>query len=210
MNIGILGTGNVGLALGKGWVRENHLLMYGSRNPAKQGDDVYGVGKNAECGSLKDAVNYGDVVVLAVPYRAAADTIKSVGPALFKGKTVLDVTNPLGPSGESLAPAGGSAAEEIQKQMPGAKVVKALNHCFAENMSLGRFGSSKLAGFVAGDDAGAKQTALKLVGDLGFEPIDAGALKAARHLEALAMFLIHLGYGAKMGPGIGFGLLRKK
>jgi len=210
MKIGILGTGNVGLALGRGWVRENHELMYGSRNPAKQGDDVYGIGKNAECGTLKDAVTYGDVVVLAVPYRAAADTIKAIGPPVFKGKTVIDVTNPLGPNGENVAPPGSSAAEEIQKMLPGAKVTKALNHHFAENMSLGRFGATRLAGFVAGDDAAAKQMTLKLVGDLNFEPIDAGPLKSARHLESLATLVVTLGYGLKMGMGIGLALARKK
>lgn len=210
MNIGILGTGHVALAVGKGLVRDNHMLMYGSRNPAKQGDDVYGVGKNAECGTPKDAVAYGDVVILAVPFRNAADTIKAVGPAAFKGKTVIDATNPLGAKGEDIAPAGSSAAEEIQKWLPGANVVKALNHVFADNMALGRFGSTKMAGFVAGDDPKAKQVASKLLDGLGFEPIDLGGLKAARHMENLAMLLIHMGYGQKMGTGFGFAIARKK
>jgi 8-hydroxy-5-deazaflavin:NADPH oxidoreductase len=190
MKVGILGTGSVALALGKGWLRERHQLLFGSRNPAKQGDVVYGLGKGAEC----------------VPYRHVPDTIKAAGPATFKGKTVLDVTNPHFGDDRGVTTSG---AEEIQKQLPGAKVVKALNYVFADNMALGRFGAQRLAGFVAADDAAAKQNVLQLVVDLGFEPVDAGPLRSARFLEGAAMLIIQLGHGQKMGTGVGLALARR-
>jgi 8-hydroxy-5-deazaflavin:NADPH oxidoreductase len=206
MKVGILGTGSVALALGKGWLRERHQLLFGSRNPAKQGDVVYGLGKGAECGTVRDAAAFGDVVVLAVPYRHVPDTIKAAGPATFKGKTVLDVTNPHFGDDRGVTTSG---AEEIQKQLPGAKVVKALNYVFADNMALGRFGAQRLAGFVAADDAAAKQNVLQLVVDLGFEPVDAGPLRSARFLEGAAMLIIQLGHGQKMGTGVGLALARR-
>lgn len=210
MKIGILGTGSVAIALGKGWARENHQMLYGSRNPGSGGDRVYKVGGQADCGTLEEAVDFSDVVVLAVPYRVVPETVRAIGPAKFKGKTVIDVTNVLTDKMEMAVGFDSSGAEEIAKMLPGAKVVKAFNTVFADNMSLGRFGATKLAAFIAGDDAESKKAVSKLASDLGFEPIDAGPLKNARYLEPMGMQVIQLGYVQKLGAGIALALLRKR
>lgn len=210
MKIGILGTGSVGIALAKGWIREGHTVRFGSRDPSSGGDRVYQVGKDVDCVPYKDAVAFADVVVLAVPYRGVKQAIDQAGAAGFKGKVVLDVTNPLGANGDWAVGFTTSAAEEIAKMAPGARLVKAFNHVFAQNMSLGRLGATKLAALVASDDAKAKETVMKLASDSGFEAVDAGPLKSARYMEAMAMQLITLGYGLKMGPEIGFSLARKR
>jgi hypothetical protein len=99
---------------------------------------------------------------------------------------------------------GGGTPEED----PSAKVVKAFNTVFAQHMDSGRLHGATLTLFAAGDDAGAKAQVLSLGRDLGFAPVDAGPLNNARSLEALGYFNIQLGYMLRMGPQIGFKLLR--
>src|SRR3989304_3126459 len=101
-----------------------------------------------------------------------------------------------------------SAAEELQKKLPKARVVKAFNTVFAQNQSTGRVGNEQLTLFVASDDAKAKQTIMQLGRGIGVEPLDAGALKSARYLEPMAMLLINLGYRLGMGNKIGYKLVK--
>ena len=101
-----------------------------------------------------------------------------------------------------------SGAEELQKKLPRARVVKAFNTVFAQHMDTGRIGDQRLSAFVAGDDAQAKATVLALAEDIGFDPVDAGPLRNARLLEPMALLNIQLGYVQKLGPKIGFKLLR--
>ncbi|MDD1744023.1 MAG: hypothetical protein LUO85_05285, partial [Methanomassiliicoccales archaeon] len=102
-----------------------------------------------------------------------------------------------------------SAAEEVQKLLPKAKIVKAFNYVFAKNMETGMFGKEPLTAFVAGDDLDAKKKVMQLAKQIGFEPVDAGSLAASRYLEAMAILIINLGYGMKMGPDIGFRLIKQ-
>ena len=85
--------------------------------------------------------------------------------------------------------------------------MKAFNTVFAQHMETGRLGDQRLTAFIAGDDAGAKETVLGLARGIGFDAVDAGPLKNARLLEPLASFNIQLGYGLEMGTQIGFKLL---
>jgi predicted dinucleotide-binding enzyme len=90
---------------------------------------------------------------------------------------------------------------------PAARVVKAFNTVFAEHMATGQVNGATLTLFVAGDDQGAKEQALTLGRDIGFDAVDAGPLKSARWLESLGYLNIQLGYGLKMGTHIGFKLV---
>lgn len=101
-----------------------------------------------------------------------------------------------------------SGAEELQKKLPRARVVKAFNTVFAQHMDTGRVGSTPLSAFIASDDASAKQAVLALAQDLGFEAVDAGPLKNARLLEPLAYLNVQLGYVLGLGTGIGFKLAK--
>ncbi len=210
MKIGILGTGNVGRSLGTAFAREGHDVKFGSRDPAKTADEIYKLGKGFEVAPLRDATEWAELIVLAVPYHNAKDTLSGIGAASFKGKIILDVTNPLTPTFELALGFSWSGAEEIQKVVPAARVVKAFNHVFADNMRLGRIGASKLVALVAADDDKAKETVLGLARAIGFDAVDAGPLKSARYLEPMAMQLITLGYGMKMGTGTGFALARAR
>ena len=192
MKVGIIGKGNVGSALAEGLSRKGHEIKFGRSDPKE---------------SVREAAKWAEVIILAVPYRAAADVTKAVGSAA-DGKTLIDVSNALTENMEWAVGFTTSAAEEIQKMLPRAYVVKAFNTIFAQNQSTGKIGGERLALFVAGDDAKAKQTVMQLGKDIGFDPVDAGPLKSARYLEPMGMLMINLGYNLGMGPKIGIKLVR--
>ena len=191
MKIGIIGKGNVGTAIAKG-LSGKHEVKFGHRDPKEP---------------VADAARWGEIIIVAVPHGAVADAAKAVGSAA-DGKVVIDATNVLTPNMELAVGFTTSGAEELQKKLPKARVVKAFNTVFAQNQSKGKIGDEQLTLFLAGDDAEAKQTVMGLGRDIGFDPVDCGALKAARYLEPMAVLMISLGYGLGMGTNIGFKLVK--
>jgi predicted dinucleotide-binding enzyme len=137
------------------------------------------------------AVKDADVVILAVPYAAVDAALAELGDALA-GKVLIDVTNRLRMEsmGESID--GKSAAEQIQKKVPKAKVAKAFNYAFASKQADPKIDGQSIDGYVASDDPDAKRTTLELVRSIGFRPIDAGPLAMSRALEAMAVLNIAL------------------
>jgi predicted dinucleotide-binding enzyme len=193
IKIAIIGKGNVGKALAEGLRRAGNEVRFGSTDPKE---------------SPRDASLWGEVVILAAPWDAHAQIAKAVGNAL-EGKIVVDVSNVLTPSFELALGFSTSGAEELQKLLPGTKVVKAYNTVFAQNMSTGKLLGERLTVLVAGDDPAGKDIVRKLAEGIGFDSVDAGPLKSARYLEPLGMLNITLGYGLKMGTNIGFRLVKK-
>ncbi|HYA85750.1 MAG TPA: NADPH-dependent F420 reductase [Nitrospirota bacterium] len=191
--IAIIGKGNVGSALAEGLRRAGHEVRFGSKDPEESSHTVSA---------------WADVVILAVPWNAHAEIVKTAGNAL-EGKTIVDVSNILTPSYELALGFTTSGSEELQKMIPRANVVKAFNTIFAQNMNTGKLLGERLTVLVAGDDSGSKDTVRKLAEDIGFDSVDAGPLKSARYLEPLGMLNIMLGYGLKMGTDIGFRLVKK-
>ncbi len=192
MKIAVIGKGRVGSAIAAG-LRPKHEIRFGHRDP---GEPVF------------EAAMWGEVIVLAVPYEAARSVAKAIGSAA-DGKTVVDVSNAVTESMELAVGFTTSAAEELQRMLPKARVVKAFNTVFAGNQSTGKIGDERLTFFVAGDDREAKQTVLQFGADIGFDPVDAGPLKNARYLEPMGLFMINLGLVLKLGTKIGYKLVRK-
>jgi len=188
--IGIIGNGNVGGALARGLNAAGH--------------DVRAVGDDAT--ALRETATWAEVVVLAVPF-GAIDSVLDVAGTALDGKTLVDVTNALGPGMEWAVGFTTSGAEDLQRKSPKARVVKAFNTIFAQNMETGRLGQQRLSAFVAGDDAATKAEVLDLARGIGFDALDAGPLKNARLLEPLGYLNIQLGYVLGMGTQIGFKLL---
>ena len=202
MRIAIIGAGRVGAALGSGWSRGGHEVVFGVRDPAAK---TVPVGRAV---SVADAAQSADVVVLATPWSAAPAALVAAGSC--RGKVVIDCTNPILPGLTGLAVGTSeSAAERLAALAPEARVVKAFNTTGSGNMERPRYGESRLTMLICGDDADARRTVSDLARDLGFDPLDAGALSAARYLEPLAMLWIHLAYKQGMGPDIAFQLLRR-
>lgn len=196
MNIVILGKGNMGTPIA--------VLA------KKAGHGVQSFGRE---GAPVEALENADIVVMATKYRQALDLAGE--PAIagaLSGKIVIDVTNPLADDFMSLTVGHTtSAAEEIARLLPGARVVKAFSTVFAAVMKLRAEGLDvPVAVFIAGDDEDAVGNVVSLVQAFGFEAIPAGPLENARYLEPLTELLIQLGYGLGHGDRIGFGLVGAK
>lgn len=194
MKVGIVGKGNVGTALGNGLSRAGHEVRHGHRDPREPVDE---------------AVRWGEVIILAVPYSQVGNASKEIG-TLADDKVLVDVTNAIAPDGGLAIGFTTSAAEEVQKMLPEARVVKAFNTVFARNQSSGRIDDVTLTAFLAGDDQEAKETVMQLSRDIGFEPVDCGPLSAARYLEPMAIQIISLAYSQGMGTGIGYKLVKER
>ncbi len=191
MKIAIIGKGNVGQALNSG-LSGKHATKFGHRDPAEP---------------VADAAKWGDVIILAVPHDNANDVIEEIRP-YANGKIVIDVMNAVGPNDELGIICNTSSAEETQKKLPKAHVVKAFNTVFAQNQSTGKVGKEQITAFIAGDDLKSKQTVAQLTQDIGFDPVDCGPLKAARYLEAMGIMIINLAYNYGMGSKIGYKLVK--
>lgn len=193
LKVGIIGKGRVGSALGTGLKRAGHDVLFGHRDPNE---------------SVLKAAEWGEVVILAVPFVAVKNVAQEIA-LTVKGKVVVDVTNVFDANDEWALGFSTSGAEELQKVLPNAPVVKAFNTVFAQNQSIGKVGTERLSAFIAGDDAEAKNKVMKLAQDIGFEPVDCGPLRSARYLEPMAMLIIDLAFDLRMGTKIGYKLVKE-
>lgn len=210
MKIGIIGAGNVGGALGKGWARKGHSVMFGVRNVSdpKLIALLKEAGPNVRSASVPEAAAFGEVVVFATPWMATQEAVGNAGN--LTGKTVFDCTNPLKPDLSGLVfGLTTSGAEQVASWAAGAKVVKIFNTTGSNNMENPAYPQGATTMFYCGDDAGARKTAARLATDLGFEAVDAGGLAIARLLEPYAMLWIHLAVRQGMGRDFAFRLMRR-
>jgi 8-hydroxy-5-deazaflavin:NADPH oxidoreductase len=196
MNIGIIGSGSVGSALRKLFEAAGHDVIMGSRSPARE----------RATAPIAQAAGRADVVVLAIPFGAAADLLPALAPTL-QGKVVIDPTNPLNPDwSPRLLGQDHSAGEEMQRLLPGARVVKAFNTVFADVMTSDRLlrGGHRATTFIAGDDERANDETAALARSAGFAAVKAGPLLASRYLEAMAHLNIGIAVGQKGGTNAAF------
>jgi 8-hydroxy-5-deazaflavin:NADPH oxidoreductase len=212
MKLAIIGAGNVGGALGGNWAQKGHDIYFGVRDPKAEKAQalVKSIGGKARAVSPAEAAAAADVIVLSTPWPATEAAIRSLGDV--KGKIILDATNPLarGPNGISLEIGHTtSAGEKVQAWAAGSSVFKTLNTTGFGTMANPVFKGGKPVMFVAGDDAANKPKVMNLVGELGFEMIDAGPLTNARLLEAHAMLWIDLALARGQGRDWAFGILRR-
>ena len=207
MEIAIIGAGNVGSALGKGWARTGHRISYGVSDT---GDSKYRARTEAiKVGSVSEVVQEVSVVVLAVPFASLEAVLASAGD--LSGRMVIDVTNPLRMGSKGLELSMGfsqSAGEHVASLAPRASVFKTLNQVGYELMEDTTGYPVKPIMFVAGDDELRKPTVMELVSDLGFDAVDAGGLAASRLLEPFGTLWIHLAVNRKLGRDNAFAYLR--
>jgi predicted dinucleotide-binding enzyme len=209
MKIGIIGSGNMGSGLGRIWATKGHDIIFSYSRSQEKLNNLAASLPNAKAGTPAEAAQ-ADVILLSVRWSDLPDALKQAGS--LNNKIVIDCTNPLKPdlSGLELGYTS-SAAEEIARMTPGAKVVKAFNTAFAQvyEEKSRLFGSRRASMLYCGDDAEAKSVAAKLITDVGFDPVDCGPLTSARLLEPVAMLVITLGYGMKMGTNMALDLIRR-
>lgn len=186
MHIGVIGSGHIGGTIGGLWVKNGHKVLFSSRHPEELKDMVASLGSLAQAGTVEQAIAFGDVLFIAVPYKALPQFGKDYGAAI-KGKIVLDACN------STVARDGAELTDEVnkngigatsQKYLPGTRLVRAFN-----SMNYKIFESEanrpdpKLAIPIAGDDQQAVQVAAGLVRDAGFDPVVVGKLKDASQFQ---------------------------
>ncbi len=207
MRIAVIGTGHVGGALGTGWARAGHDVIFGTREPGSAEAKQLLSGANTTAASVTDAAKRAEVCVLAIPWAAVPAVLAEIGEGLH-GKVLIDCTNPA-KAWPNMDHSAGSGGEQIAKLVPAAQVVKAFNTTGFETMQNPKFGDGAASMFYAGDDPEAKKVVHGLVQDLGFDAVDAGGIAQSHTLEILASLWGSLAYTQKMGRGIAFRLMRR-
>ena len=182
MQIGILGAGHVGLAVGRRLIGAGHRVKLSSaRGPQALTPVARGIG--AEAASVSEAAA-ADLVLLAVPWPAVADTLDPLPD--WQGRILIDATNPfvtIDPL-ELADLEGQSASVIVAEHAPGARVVKAFNTITMANFEKGpRQGGARRVLFVSGDDVAAKQTVQQLITELGYAVIDLGGLDEGGRMQ---------------------------
>lgn len=202
MKVGILGFGSVGKKLAQLFSDAGHTVTIGVRNPV----DVSKSSIGFETASFAQTAAKVEVLVLAIPYQAALETLKPLTSELVD-KIVIDSTNPLNADWSPLLLGEeNSAGEEIQRALPQSFVIKAFNTIFADVMqkeSHNRAGHS-ITAFLAGNNAAAKGKIISLTKECGFAPVDTGDITSARYLEAMAHLNIRIAVALQGGTSAAF------
>jgi len=194
MKIGILGTGDVGRAIGSGFVALGHEVKLGARSAGHEKAMAWAgeMGARASQGTFADAARFGELIVFATLGVANPEVVKAAGADTFAGKVVIDATNPLDFSKgfpPDLALKGNdSGGEALQRLLPKAKVVKAFNIVPNALMFRPEVPGGPPDMFIAGDDAAAKATVMAILAEFGWPTVyDFGGIAASRWLEAMCI-----------------------
>ena len=204
--IAVIGTGDVGGALGPEFAALGHKVIYGSRNPKsdKVAALVARTGHGSSAASPPAAASEAEIVVLAVPGMLVAEIVADLGN--LSGKIIIDPTNPLvrRDDGKLGIQIDGSNAEIIQAAATGANVVKAFNTLGWRTMVDPESTGGPVSIPLVGDSTEAKAKIAEIVSSMGLEPIDVGPLRNARHVEGLSVLLLNNAFGG--GPNFEFHL----
>ncbi|HYD43505.1 MAG TPA: NADPH-dependent F420 reductase [Anaeromyxobacter sp.] len=184
MRIGVLGSGQIGGTAAKLFARAGHeVALSHSGPPDTLREQVAELGAHARATTIRDAAVFGDVVLLAIPWRSRADL-----PAeQLRGKIVIDAMNHDRPDMGLYDLAGSTSSEEVARAVPGARLVKAMNTLPADDLlNRGRPGApmhDRVVMPIAGDDSEAKAVVAHLMAEIGFAPLDTGLLRTGGVLQ---------------------------
>jgi len=187
LSISTIGAGREGGALGALFVKAGHPVMFSSRHPDTLKGLVDELGPLARAGTVAEAVEFGDVVMVIVPYTALEQIGKDYGSTLAKKALVIDVSNPIarrdGPEIVKWVDEQGGAGLTTAKFLPGARIVRAFNAINYAKLPEDAHRQGELVGVpIAGDDPHAIDVASSLIRDIGFDPIVIGGLAMGKYL----------------------------
>jgi predicted dinucleotide-binding enzyme len=207
MNIGILGSGLMGGKLGTLFARAGHDVVFSyARSQEKLKGLARDAGGRARAGTPREAAQQADVLLLAVHWSRVEEVLKQAGHLV--GKLILSCTLPMNADDTELVVAHtSSGAEELARRASGARVVAAFNTVPSEvlfGVFEGRGSASRPSLAYCGDDARAKETAARLIRDVGFDPVDAGPLRIARYMEPFGLLVAQLAYEGEGGPELAY------
>jgi len=181
--IGVIGSGNVGSALGRVWANAGHQVMFASRNLDHDKQLAASIGANARAGTPAEAAAFGDVLLFAVPYGALPDLGKALASSI-NGKVVMDACNPFPQrDGEIANRAREQGAGRVSSELlPGARIVRAFNAIGAGRMGAAHQEPGRIGMPIAGDDKKAIEVASLLIREIGYEPVLIGGLDKGKYL----------------------------
>ncbi|MES1242175.1 MAG: NADPH-dependent F420 reductase [Acidobacteriota bacterium] len=207
MRIGILGSGLMGAKLGTIFARAGHEVVFSyARHEEKLKGLAREAGANARAGTPGEAARDADALLLAVHWSRLDDVLGQAGD--LSGKVIVSCSLPMNAEDTGLVVAHtSSGAEELAKRVPEARVVSAFNTVPSEvlfDVFEDRSQAARPSLVYCGDDPGAKEVAVGLIRDAGFEPVDAGPLKIARYTEPFALLVAQLAYEGEEGPELAY------
>jgi hypothetical protein len=207
MHIGILGSGLMGGKLGTLFARAGHEVVFSySRSQEKLKSLAGDAGGKARAGTPREAAQEADVLLLAVHWSRVDDTLKQAGHLV--GKIILTCTLPMNADDTELVVAHtSSGAEELARRASGTRMVAAFNTVPSEvlfSVFEGRGNASRPSLVYCGDDARSKETAARLISDVGFDPVDAGPLRIARYMEPFGLLVAQLAYEGGGSPELAY------
>ena len=183
----IVGSGNIGGALARGWLRAGHQIYVAVRDAASaEASELASLG--ARIVPVTGAAALAPTIVLTVPAGAVSDVLAALGSV--EGKVLVDCTNAIGKGFQLEVGHTSSSSEELARRAPGANVVRSFNQQGVEVLDNPLFGATAATNFVAGDDAASRTRVLELARDLGLDAVDAGPLASSRLLEPLTLLWI--------------------
>lgn len=213
MKIGIIGSGNMGAALGKKWAEHNHQVKFSYSTDSEKLKKLGSFNDQTSFGTVEEVVNFGDVLMISVPSTSLAEVFAK--PELFKNKILITCVSGLRPDFEGNTIGLGtdlqiSIAETIANLAPDTHVVEAFNTTFAQIIEQPTIeGHEKPNVFLCGDDNQAKSIVSTLIRDCGYEPFDAGVLKISRSLETFATAWVQLAAVSNLFPQFGIKIVKK-
>ena len=183
IKIGVIGSGNVGAAIGQVWANAGHQVMFASRNLEHDKQLAAEIGANARAGTPAEAAAFGSVLLFAVPYGALPDLGKALSGSI-NGKVVIDACNPFPQRDGDIATrareqGAGKVSEEL---LPGAHIVRAFNAVGAARMGQVHEEPGKVGMPISGDDKAAIEVASRLIREIGFEPVLVGGVDKGKYL----------------------------
>jgi predicted dinucleotide-binding enzyme len=202
MRIGILGTGDVGKALANAFLALGNDVKMGAREAGNAKATAWAAqaGAKASAGTFADAAEFAEIAVLATLGSANKDVLAAAGADRLRGKVLIDATNPLdmsgGPPPKLSVGHTDSGGEQVQRQVPGALVVKAFNTVGNAQMFRPSFPGGRPDMFIAGNDAGAKKKVAALLDDFGWGVVDVGGIESSRYLEAMCIVWVLHGFAS--------------
>jgi len=193
MKVGIIGSGEVGQSLAKGFNAESHSVMVGTRDVSKPEVVKFHKDTGIPVGTFGEVAKHGEIIVLATKGSAAQEALTIAGMQNFRGKTIIDTTNPIAEAPPTNAvlhyftSLEESLMERLQKFIPGANFVKAFNIVGNDLMYKPNLPGGKPTMFICGNDDAAKKMVTNILDSFGWEIEDMGKVEAARVIEPIAI-----------------------
>jgi len=207
MRVGILGSGLMGGKLGTIFARAGHDVVFSYARTSQKLEKLAREAKGkARAGTPAEAARHADALLLAVHWSRVDDVLKQAGD--MSGKTIVSCSLPMNADDTDLVVAHtSSGAEELAKKVPAARVVGAFGTVPSEvlfDVFAARRKVTKPSLLYCGDESRSKKVAAQLIGDVGFDPVDAGPLRIARYTEPFTLLIARLAYEGKKGPELAY------